>query len=694
MRIKKPVKILLFVLAALIGVPMVLFTTFVYSPFEGSMGEIRRAVPRSIDFYVGKRGLRDDFEEFPQPRFWEDLAGSDVLEQLEHTRFYRSTLATPENLRGLDQLESLKAELADIPVVSVDLVEDLFGRDFIVAGRFTRGAEDPDWCVYARVSWKVASAISLLEFGWARGMAQGVRISKDGDLLKIEGRMPRPIYLCRVKDLALIGNEKDLVDSSRRLALGLGKADEETLLSSADYQDLLIKPLADFAELRGEDPNAAELFLNLETQRRLFPAIETWPGSGDETILEGRLFKAFINFKAMRRLWASIIFGEPFDGNGFSGRTLTGLFRATMNKNELTRDQERFLGERKGKKEWLRSVIVNFPEKSAVFGVFRVAPTTLLRQLYQSLDPDSRALMEDGFRSYGVQGGAEAWINSMGAAFQPWFALVLHDQLPIPKEHHPTLRGPNPVWAWVFQISKGQENRVRREVEKLVKKGSAFGIRHVWRNPVGKLDPEREFILELSNPQIPDTGHLAILNGAEHLGNLFIISNHGDLVELLANTRLQTPGHRSLWADPLLREEYEALPDTLSGFLWVRAQGARQILNRYRSFALSEKGKGRPNPGWARRVRGGVRQRIFAQRFASKVKAIHQLSPGDLDQLENLVDQEVVRLWEQEKFKRGRDAGKIFDEFSAWLQSFERASLLLHTSTKNISLQVRAWLGF
>lgn len=692
MRIKKPVKILLYVLGALIGVPAVLFMTFVYSPFEGAMGEIRRAVPRTIDFYVGKKGLRDDFEEFPRPRFWEELEGTDILGQLEHTRFYRSSLATPDNLQALEQIEDLKEQLGAIPVISVDLAADLFGRDFLVAGRFSRGAQDPDWCAYARVSWKVSSAISLLEFGWVRGMVNGVRISQDGDLLKIEGRMPRPLYLCRVRDLALIGNEKGLVDESRRLALGDSQEGEESLLSSADYQDLLVSPLRDFGELRGEDPNAAELFLNLETQRRLHPAFENWPGSGDETILEGRLFKSFINFKAMRRLWASLVFGEPFEEGDFAGRTLTGLLRATMNKNELSRDQERFLGERKGKREWLRSVIANIPAKSAVFGVFRVAPSTLLRQLYQSLDQDSRALMEDGFRSYGVQGGADAWIQSMGSAFQPWFALVLHDQLPVPSVHHPALRGPNPVWAWVFQISKGQEKRVSREVEKLVKKHNSFGFSKVYTYGVTGADPQREYILELSNPQIPDTGHLAILNGAEHLGNLFIISNHGDLVKLMANTRLQK--RPSLWADPLLRQEFDVLPKTLSGFLWVRAQGARDILNRYRSFALSEKGKGRPNPGWARKVRSGVRQRVFAEKFAGKAKAIHKLGSGDRERLQNLVDQEIAKLWEQEKFRRGRDAGAIFDDFSAWLSSFERASLLLQTSTKDISLQIRAWLGF
>jgi len=692
MRIKKPVKILLYVLGALIGVPAILFMTFVYSPFEGGMGEIRRAVPRTIDFYVGKKGLRDDFEEFPRPKFWEALEGTDILGQLEHTRFYRSSLATPDNLQALEQPEELKEQLADLPLISVDLAADLFGKDFLVAGRFSRGAQDPDWCAYARVSWKVSSAISLLEIGWIRGMVNGVRISQDGDLLKIEGRMPRPLYLCRVKDLALIGNEKGLVDESRRLALGDSQGGEESLLSSADYQDLLVSPLREFGELRGEDPNAAELFLNLETQRRLHPAFENWPGSGDETILEGRLFKAFINFKAMRRLWSTLVFGEPFEEGDFAGRTVTGLFRATMNQNELSRDQERFLGERKGKREWLRSVIANVPQKSAVFGVFRVAPTTLLRQLYQSLDQDSRALVEDGFRSYGVQGGADAWVKSMGSAFQPWFALVLHDQFPVPKVHHPALRGPNPVWAWVFQISKGQENRVRREVEKLVKKHASFGFSKVYTLPVTGADPQREFILELSNPQIPDTGHLAILNGAEHLGNLFIISNHGDLVKLMANTRLNK--RPSLWADPLLRQEFSVLPETLSGFLWVRAQGARDILNRYRSFALSEKGKGRPNPGWARKVRSGVRQRVFAEKFAGRAKAIHKLSPKDRKRLQDLVDQEIGKLWEQEKFRRGRDAGAIFDDFSAWLQSFERASLLLQTSTKDIALQVRAWLGF
>ena len=43
---------------------------FNYNPFEGSLPSLRVAVPRCVNFLVRKQNLADDFDPFPEPKFW------------------------------------------------------------------------------------------------------------------------------------------------------------------------------------------------------------------------------------------------------------------------------------------------------------------------------------------------------------------------------------------------------------------------------------------------------------------------------------------------------------------------------------------------------------------------------------------------------------------------------------------------
>ena len=64
--------------------------TMVYNPFEGNLPSLRAAVPRNLDFYVGKKNLIGDFNGFPEPKFWFEVEQSLAFARLRQTEFVRA----------------------------------------------------------------------------------------------------------------------------------------------------------------------------------------------------------------------------------------------------------------------------------------------------------------------------------------------------------------------------------------------------------------------------------------------------------------------------------------------------------------------------------------------------------------------------------------------------------------------------
>ncbi|MFN7587501.1 MAG: hypothetical protein ACK5UQ_03195, partial [Planctomycetota bacterium] len=199
--------------------------TFVFNPFEGRVLELRDVVPRGVNFFVHKQRLVDDFDPFPQPRFWSDLTSAPGWRDLQ-----ASTLGQSWQRHGADRaVQQVVAALEQVKTDSsgfLDVLRDAFGEEVIVAGyeqdytqQPPRPLAQPWWCVYTRVSWKVKAGYGLFGLGFLDGALkqQGIETSKDGELfvLKVPGATG-PLYVRRYLDLLMVGNNKLLLEQSQR----------------------------------------------------------------------------------------------------------------------------------------------------------------------------------------------------------------------------------------------------------------------------------------------------------------------------------------------------------------------------------------------------------------------------------------------------------------------------------------------
>ncbi|HPF13834.1 MAG TPA: hypothetical protein PLJ12_06175, partial [Planctomycetota bacterium] len=134
MSIKKRIfKIAGISLAVILFLGYFAFSTFLFKPFESAWPHaIAGLIPRQVDFYLAKDGLKYDFAEFPELAAWKSIAG---------TKGWQTWSNSPEfadwsKKNHLDQLlADIRQQTAQLPLGLTPL--DVFGgKEVAVAGHF------------------------------------------------------------------------------------------------------------------------------------------------------------------------------------------------------------------------------------------------------------------------------------------------------------------------------------------------------------------------------------------------------------------------------------------------------------------------------------------------------------------------------------------------------------------------------
>lgn len=190
------------------------FSTFVFSPLEGRFNaDVAGLIPRDVDLYVARAELRSSFARFP------DL---EVMEELEENEGFQELMGSPawaefaREQRVEQVLANVRTQLAQLPA-GLDLFDIIGGEDLAVAANFTgRSFEDAEWAAYARLSLWGRGAVSALDYPGLLGLeAQGVTVEGDGAVKTIKSaQLARPIHVTRIRDVAILGTSRDLVDRS------------------------------------------------------------------------------------------------------------------------------------------------------------------------------------------------------------------------------------------------------------------------------------------------------------------------------------------------------------------------------------------------------------------------------------------------------------------------------------------------
>ncbi|MFQ5504762.1 MAG: hypothetical protein ACE5F1_08210 [Planctomycetota bacterium] len=696
MRIRRLLKFGLISLVGLVVILALAFATFVYNPFEGRITVLRKAVPRNIDFYVGKRNLREDFETFPEPVFWYDLKLSSGFAAIRKTRLVRQQ-AERQIERVLTQVREFQARLAEVPLVTLGILSDMIGQDLVLAGRFSKSAP-AKWCAYSRVSWKIRAAIQLLRYEAVRSRLSGMRVKREGGLLRLEVPGSGTLFMCRVLDVVLIGNSPELVAESRDLASGESGAD--SLAASSDYQDRILKPLENWREGMGDPGNALEFSLNIESLRRLHSKLESWPGNFDDISIEGRLFKSFVKMSALRRLWGSMIFHEQSDEIEYGGKTLSALLHVVMNRTELSGFQTRFLGERHGNTgRWLSPLLINVPDTAAAVAVIRVPASAFMHELVQSLDRDMRDLIDEGLRGVGQARGLAGLVETIAPAFEPFVAIVVR----INKFRVFSVRievkepSPIPAYAIICRVVPSQLKRIEDLVKLMDESYRNFRFEKRFNIP---LEPEKSDgkstlkIVELQHPFIPGTGEAAYLDGSRALDRYFMFGNHGKLLLEIYNARLGRHGVKSLSDDPTMKDVLSRMPQNLSGFCYFEGQKIREIVSGYRSFEKARFDGGDPSQGWKIQTRAVVEEEIFKRDYRGQYRDKRQLGKRELQKFEEKINAELDRRWAAVRGTYEEDSLRWFADLYSQLMLLDKVFVAMRTGNKDLSFEVRTFLGF
>ena len=126
-------KLKLFGIFLIFAIPILyfLFTLLFFSPFEDPFGRIDYIIPRQVDLFFSKAGLKEDFYEFPVPKFFTELEISHNWRVFTRTELYREVAAELDIESMIDQI---KTQTENLPFVNV--LDDFIGPEHCI------GADD------------------------------------------------------------------------------------------------------------------------------------------------------------------------------------------------------------------------------------------------------------------------------------------------------------------------------------------------------------------------------------------------------------------------------------------------------------------------------------------------------------------------------------------------------------------------
>ncbi len=595
------------------------FSTFLFNPLEGAYGyDLSTLIPREVDFYAAKAGLRGDFDPLPR------LAFADAFEENAGARALLETEAARELFERFDLdgvVTELEAELAKLPL-RVDPLEVFGGKDLAVAG-FFRGSElaAADWAVYGRANWLGKLALELARSGIADLSAQGItKTDLSAGFSLSGGPLERALYLTRVRDVIVVATTAELIAKVHELDSGRG---EDSFGQSAKYAD----------SIAGLEADELETYVDYRALSETLRLPGTWPDAQSAnlgTAVAGRLFQS----GSVRELMATVAFG-----NG-----LTFHLSGQLSSEYMSQVQKRLYRRHGLDKADILELARMAPADCGLFAC-GVAPIgEILRETMDVAEEAAITNLEDLVRSVWGYADLRPLIDELDACFKDRFAFFLrNDDYPLEYSDDAPLRDGKPVPAWAVVLIVDDNEAIEAIRQKIVANQAAFGIRGrepgrrgVFENTVaggGK-------IYEYHNPLVDGTGHVATLemagpgsstryfvlsNSGHMLGQIFLTYRRGDQARLSEDSWVQTLVNTGLGSADLV--------------LWFNPRAVAQTARAFSAFAAEQDVTLAID--WSVE-RPRLEREILQEHFPGQSK--RTLDPGSRDGFEMLVDQAASRL--------------------------------------------------
>ena len=682
MRKKKVFKVIAITLVS-IALLMVLFVaSFIFNPFEGSLPDMRDAVPRDVDFFLRKTDLAEDFTNFPEPDFWKDLVASDGWQQLRGGPNFRS-LNRDRSIE--DALEAIREQANLIKDQSwgyVDVLEDVIGTELQIAGRFGVGPSGGEsWCVYTRVTWPLKFLWGVAGYGFAQEqfMQQGIQLSWEGAVATLESnQMPGPLFAARHLDCLMLSNDKQLLNSSLGLASGAGV--EDSFGRSASYHDGVEKRLRDWENMVGEPANAVEFYMRPD---RYFPLVDWddgWPDPRHPDDMNERVMASFLNLQNWLFLTGSAIFEHG---------SLTLLADFEINQNLHTAFQAKFFKtEPQHRKEWLDPFLKMVPATACACAGMRMPASEFISEMYRSLGREEKELLDENLRKTGKYRGAQELIKKLEVALLPRTGFVFRKNVPDPqiKVANPS---PAPQVAWVFWLRKGGEKVVYDFIRMLKDHRHSFGFTQAFKLPLGLTGKGGDAALEFTNPQIPATGEIATIIYDQFL----VVSNSGLFIRDMFSTR--SGDKPSITQSDAFAEFSQELPDILNGFVFLQAEELEKVLLDYEKF-IRDDATSTPDAEWAFENRSRIESEVFRARYAGQFASIAALKRDRASQrrFDDDVAEGMDAAWKKEMTAFTAGSRDTVLEILAMVRLFRSSYVQIVLEPRHLRLMSRTLMNY
>lgn len=661
MRKKRFWKVLGLSVSAVLILMLLFVVGFVFNPFEGSLPDMRDAVPRDVDFFVRKTDLVDDFPDFPEPRFWEEFALSQSWNTLQQGPLYRGIQQDLQADRVLGEIRASLQQVRDNSWGLLDPVGDTIGSEIILAGRLGgRPTDQAQWCVYTRVSWKVRAAWGLKNIGVLQSAlaSGGIQVQDQAGMLTL--RMPgnpQPIHVARFLDCVMISNDEVLLRDSLALAEGIGGG--EPFGRSSFYQDGITRPIETWEDLTNPlETNALEFYLRPQNLRDFQVLQDSWPDSQNPDSMNERVLASFVNLNVWRFLTGSLLFEDD---------SLSVLSRIELNRNAHTSfQQEFFKSEPQDRGQWLDPFLRMVPQNACACAALRMPAEDFLHEMFRSLDRTDQTLLDEGIRKTGKYRNVRELIDKVAFALLPRTGFVFRKNLPDPDI--PVLAtSPVPQIAWVFWVKPGMKQPLEDLEEVMRLHHRTFGFESAYELRVNPGVEDK--ILEFTNRQIPGTGEVAMIL----FDRFFVVSNSGPLIRALFDNYFGE-GRGSILQGQYMEIFDRELPNAVNGFIYLQGRQLEEVLADYEKD-IDFVANLAPDPDWMVRNRPSVEDLVRRQKYP-QYGSIRAIPPNRLAQFHEDVDAHLRELWtgnssrytaaDRESLRQAKAVSRLFS--AAYLQ--------------------------
>lgn len=496
-------RITLIVLGVLAFAGYFAFATFLYDPLEGDLDyDVAALAPRDVDFYASKADLRALFQPFP------DLAAK---KQLEENAAWNAWTSSPEyqdlarSTRLEETLAQMKKDLGALPF-GMDLLDVFGGEDLAVAG-YLKGADfaQADWALYGRANWAGKLAASALRHPGLLGLEKRGLAAVEGDeCVELSGgQLPRTLYVTRLRDVVIVATKPEFAKKAHDLER---KQYADSLYQSAMYHDFIEQ------KERNKRRDEVEVFVNTMKLMDAMGFKGEYPDTKSQDFTPaflGRWFQA----RSAKNVTGIV----GLDGG--LQLDLHGEFSSEL----ITRDQEKFYRTRGfDRGQVLGEAAQLAPADCALFVVLHAGMADFARQVFASMEPALKQVVEDTFRSTGKYQNLEQVIAQLDGAFKDRMAiLVRKNDYGFDADGPPHTDDPVPAVALVFWTKDVKQIVDLRET--IGNNGSKFGLKGRSETEVGyfKYFEAGYETREYWSRQIPGTGCISTVNA----GDITIVTN-------------------------------------------------------------------------------------------------------------------------------------------------------------------------